>query len=443
MSYDNSLLDALRRYGERLTRKPDELLEGKNASAGAFAGWLRQQNTQVGAHKILDQALSHADADPGAALYLLSAFFEANRDRAILARAGASRNISRATRALIGKLAGCLTRDAFIRALVTPPAPSPGFSRFAKRLPVQEEPAQSSPLPEHWLPGRPVLEGPLPEALASSTRSKQLTPLTQPVPRVRRPDPEMLRRVLVDEFPWLELAITKFVAPFEIAQRTGQAVLRLPPILLAGPPGVGKSALVRAFANAARLPLFVAQAGAGHEASNISGLSRSWRAAEPSLPVRSIAGSGVANPLICVDEIDKSVLEGGAQFGRVVDALLALLEKTTARSWIDPYLGAPIDLSDVNWILLVNDPGVLPSPLCSRLRLIRAPAPSGRHAQFLIENPREVLAKEAGLAVEAIPLLSPPAERRITLDLDRHGDIRRFNRLVSAALNASEWPSIH
>jgi ATP-dependent Lon protease len=263
------------------------------------------------------------------------------------------------------------------------------------------------------------------------------------MPRVSRPDPEMLRKVLVDEFPWLELAVAKLVAPFQIAQRTGQAVLRLPPILLAGPPGIGKSALVRAFANAAKLPLFMVQAGAGHEASSLTGLSRSWRAAEPSLPVRSIAASGVANPLIAVDEIDKSVLEGGAQFGRLVDALLALLERSTASSWTDPYLGTQVDLSCVNWILLVNDPGVLPGPLCSRLRLIRATAPTSRHATFLIERQREGLAKEAGLAVEAIPALSPEAERRITLDLDRYGDIRRFNRLVSAALNASEWPSIH
>jgi hypothetical protein len=442
MSNDSSLIDAVRRYGERLTPNPDEMLEGKNASAGAFVAWLRQ-NPQVGAPKILEQAVSYVSADPGAALYLLAAFFEANRDRAILARAGASKDVDRATRALIGKLAGSLPRDVFVRTFVTASAPSPGFSRFAKRLPTGVDVAPSSTLPDHWISGRPVLEGPLPEGLASSTKAKQLTPLTQPMPRVRRPDPEMLRKVLVDEFPWLELAITKFVAPFEIARRTGQAVLRLPPILLAGPPGIGKSALVRAFANAAKLPLFMVQAGAGHEASSLTGLSRSWRAAEPSLPVRSIAASGVANPLIAVDEIDKSVLEGGAQFGRLVDALLALLERSTASSWTDPYLGTQVDLSCVNWILLVNDPGVLPGPLCSRLRLIRATAPTSRHATFLIERQREGLAKEAGLAVEAIPALSPEAERRITLDLDRYGDIRRFNRLVSAALNASEWPSIH
>lgn len=437
MSNDLSLLDALQRLGQRLTSSPDELLQGRNASVGAFANWLRQ-NSHVGSVKILEQAASYAEADPGAAIYLLASMFEVNRDRAMLARVGAAVSINRAIRALIAKLANSLTRDVYMRALITTPAPtpSPGFARFSKRPAVVADPPTTSPLPEHWLPGRPVLSAPLSEALASSEKSKPYAALAQPVPRVRRPDPETLRQTLVGEFPWLASAIENLLRPICVAQRTGQPVLRLPPLLLAGPPGIGKSALVRAFGKAAKVPLFTMQAGAGHEASTLTGLSRTWRAAEPSFPVRSIGTAGVGNPLLCIDELDKSVLEGGAQFGRLVDALLALLERSTAGAWTDPFLGAPVDLSDLNWILLVNNPGVLPGPLRSRLRLIRANAPTADHATFLINRQREELAKEAGRTLEAIPLLSPEAERRVTLDLDRHRDLRRFQRLVVAALRA-------
>jgi hypothetical protein len=444
MTFDNTLLDALLRIGKNLTDSSDELLQGKSAAAGTFAAWLRQ-NAAFEPLKALEQAASYADTDPGAAIYLLASMFEVNRDRAMLARAGASASINRTIRALISKLAKTLTRDALLKALVmTPPAsPSLGFSRFSRKPIVGAGPPPASPLPDHLLPGRPLLGAPLSDALMAMEKARPYAVLAQPLPRVRRPEFGALRQTLIAEFPWLEAAIDNLLGPIRIGQLAGQPYLRLPPLLIAGPPGIGKSALVRRLAEATRLPLSILQAAAGHEASALTGLSRTWRASEPSFPVRCIVAAGVANPLIGLDELDKSVIEGGGQFGKLVDALLPMLERSTANAWPDPFLGASVDLADVNWVLTVNDPRVLPDPLLSRLKLVRANTPTGDHAKLLIERQRSELAKEAGRSVDMIPTLSPEAELRIARDLDQHRDIRRLQRLVSAALSASEWPAIH
>ena len=155
------------------------------------------------------------------------------------------------------------------------------------------------------------------------------------------------------------------------AQQVCGNPIRMPPILLVGDPGVGKSYFCRKLAEALNMPFeFISVAGSSQEL-HITGLSKNWGTAGPSRFAEILAGSQIANPLIMVDEIDK------ASDIKVENALLQVFEPETAARWIDQYVEVPIDLSRVLFIATANDETQLSPILLSRFEV------------FAIEKPEE------------------------------------------------------
>lgn len=87
------------------------------------------------------------------------------------------------------------------------------------------------------------------------------------------------------------------------------------------------------------------------------------------MPARAIKDSGVANPLVIVDEIDKAATD--RRNGRLWESMLPMLEPETAARHADQYLQAPIDLSYVSFVATANEDTVLPAPLKDRFRVLR------------------------------------------------------------------------
>jgi ATP-dependent Lon protease len=81
-----------------------------------------------------------------------------------------------------------------------------------------------------------------------------------------------------------------------------------------------------------------------------------------------------ANPVLLVDEVDKA---RGSENGDIMATLLGMLEPETARAWFDSCLLAPVDLSQISWVLTANTILTLQRPLLSCLRVITVgyPAP--------------------------------------------------------------------
>ncbi len=158
--------------------------------------------------------------------------------------------------------------------------------------------------------------------------------------------------------------------------RAGGVGLHLPPIILAGPPGIGKSWFARSIAEAVSLPNRVIDVGAGTAAFRIAGTEKGWSSVQPGLPVETMLQTHVANPLMIVDEIDKAgtIYRVNGNSSSLTTALLGLLDPGTAPQFECPGLRVRFDMSRVIWVLTANDADRIPAPLRDRCRVFHMPA---------------------------------------------------------------------
>ena len=173
---------------------------------------------------------------------------------------------------------------------------------------------------------------------------------------------------LHDKLPNFSPVIDYLRRKLQAQQLCGNPI-RMPPILLVGDPGVGKSYFCRKLTGALNMPFeFISVAGSSQEL-HITGLSKNWGTAGPSRFAEILAGSQIGNPLIMVDEIDK------ASDIKVENALLQVFEPETAARWIDQYVEVPIDLSRVLFIATANDETQLSPVLLSRFEVFEIKKP--------------------------------------------------------------------
>lgn len=184
---------------------------------------------------------------------------------------------------------------------------------------------------------------------------------------------------------------------------TDVPVLHLPPFLLRGAPGVGKSYFAQELAAALRATYFERDLSVTTEAFVLTGSSSVWQGGKPGLVFDALVHGEAANPVICLNEVDKCT-GVGASHNSPISALFALLEPATSRTYQDEYAPVKLDASRISWVLTAND-GHIPEPILSRVQV------------FEIEPPTE--AQWAGLAqsVWGSVLKSFPAGHPFPLEL--------------------------
>jgi ATPase family associated with various cellular activities (AAA) len=205
------------------------------------------------------------------------------------------------------------------------------------------------------------------------------------------------------EFPNMSAAIDRLRDEVRLRAATGTPALSLRPLLLVGAPGVGKTRFARRLAAVLDLCFAGTSLAGVSDSRALEGTAKGWGSAHPCWPLDEVATLGVANPLLCVDEVDKCVREG--RNGDPLAALLGFLEPGSAATHRDPVLGAPCDLSAVSWILTANDGSRLPGALLSRLRVVEVGPPPMQAFGAILAAIRSDLAAELGCPPEILPVL--------------------------------------
>src|SRR5215470_7034774 len=154
--------------------------------------------------------------------------------------------------------------------------------------------------------------------------------------------------------------------------------VELPPMLLLGEPGIGKTHFARKLAELLGTGFGFVPMSSLTAGWVLSGASSQWKNAKPGKVFDTFLNGDYANPVIVVDEIDKASSDG--QYDPL-GALYELLEVETATRFIDEFVKLPIDASGAVWLATANDPSRIPEPLLNRLTVyeIDAPDADGSH----------------------------------------------------------------
>jgi ATP-dependent Lon protease len=148
--------------------------------------------------------------------------------------------------------------------------------------------------------------------------------------------------------------------------------LELPPMLLLGEPGIGKTHFCRRIARLLTTGYGLASMSSMTAGWVLSGASSQWRSAKPGKVFDTLLNGSYANPVIVVDEIDKA---GGETQHDPLGALYSLLERDTAREFVDEFVEVPVDASSVVWIATANEESRIPEPILNRMNTYSIQAP--------------------------------------------------------------------
>ena len=159
--------------------------------------------------------------------------------------------------------------------------------------------------------------------------------------------------------------------------------LEVTPMLLLGPPGIGKTHFARKLAELLGTGMNLVPMSSMTAGWLLSGASSQWKGAKPGKVFEALVDGQYANPVIVVDEIDKAAAD--AQYNPL-GALYALLEHDTAGSFVDEFAEVAIDASQVVWIMTANDERAIPEPILNRMNVFEIEAPEGEAARRIARH---------------------------------------------------------
>jgi ATP-dependent Lon protease len=184
---------------------------------------------------------------------------------------------------------------------------------------------------------------------------------------------------LYDDLPNFAEVLDDVKRQLALCEDSGDA-LEITPLLLLGPPGVGKTHFARELSQLLGTGMGFISMSSMTAGWVLSGASSQWKGARPGKVFETLVDGQYANPVMVVDEIDKA---GGEHAYDPLGALYSLLEHDTAQSFTDEFAEVAIDASQVIWVATANDARGIPEPILNRMNVYEVQAPDRDAARHI------------------------------------------------------------
>lgn len=224
----------------------------------------------------------------------------------------------------------------------------------------------------------------------------------------------------------------------------GDEAVQFVPILLVGEPGLGKTYFAKKLAHALGTGFEFVSMNSLTAGWVLTGASAQWHNARPGKVAQTLIEGDFANPVVVLDEVDKS---GGDHRYDPMGALYTLLERDTAIAFKDEFIDVDIDASHILWVATANDESAIPDPILNRMNVyvIERPDADGSR-RIALSVYREILDQHRWpFPAEPSPelldrLATIPARDTRKLLLDAFGTARLAGRdyLVTTDIDAKK-----
>ncbi|WIT09795.1 AAA family ATPase [Paucibacter sediminis] len=184
---------------------------------------------------------------------------------------------------------------------------------------------------------------------------------------------------LYEELPNFQNVLDDVRRQIALCEDSGDP-LEITPLLLLGPPGIGKTHFARQLAQLLGTGMGFISMSSLTAGWVLSGASSQWKGARPGKVFEALVDGDYANPVMVVDEIDKA---GGEAAYDPLGSLYSLLEHDTAGSFMDEFAEVAVDASQLIWVATANDARGIPEPILNRVNVYEVEAPDFEAARHI------------------------------------------------------------
>ena len=245
-------------------------------------------------------------------------------------------------------------------------------------------------------------------------------------------DLKRARRVLAEDHYGLEEVKERVIEYLAVCRIKNN--MKGPVLCFVGPPGVGKTSIVKSIARALGRKFVQMSLGGVRDEAEIRGHRRTYIGAIPGRIISSIKQAGTLNPVFLFDEIDKMASDVR---GDPASAMLEVLDSAQNDSFRDHYLECPFDLSGVMFITTANSVDTIPRPLLDRMEVIEVSGYTEDEKLNIAKRhllPNQIA--EHGLAPKSVKM-TDKVLRSLIQGYTREAGVRRLQRTIGKVVRKS------